>query len=310
MRILVTGAFGYIGLATVRGLVAAGHDVVAFGREARAAAARAAIPEGVDVVIGTLPADVSRLFTRGRYDAVVHLAGGGGPKKAEADPVAAVRDNVDATTVLVEAARAAGVTRLLFASTIAVYGTHRAPSGPYREEDAALADDLYGAVKLSAERVWTALGGGVALRLANVYGAGAGVDVGVSGAVERFARAAATGGEISVFGTGAQRIDYVHIDDVVRAMRLALEAGDVPRVLNLGGGAPVSILEMAELCARVGAAWGTPPQIARKDDPGGKIWPDRSLAIGRAAQVLGWRPEVSFEQGMRELGAMMGRRNG
>jgi UDP-glucose 4-epimerase len=310
VRILVTGALGYIGLAVVRGLT--GHSVVAFGREARNPAARAVLPEGARLMVGTLPGDAKRLFAEGTFDAVVHLAGGGGPKKSEADPVAAVRDNVEATTALLEAARGAGVRRLLFASTIAVYGTHREPSGPYQESDDPCPDDLYGAVKYAAERVWTspALGRGTALRLANVYGAGAGVDLGVAGAVERFARAAATGGQISIFGTGAQRIDYVHIDDVVRAVRLCLEAPELPPAINIGSGAPVSISEMAETCAQIGASRGTAPKISRKDDPGGKVWPDRSLNIAHAAAALGWRPEVRFEHGMKELCEMMGQQRG
>jgi nucleoside-diphosphate-sugar epimerase len=308
VHVLVTGAFGYVGLAILRGLE--GHAVVGCGRPPRSAAAVARIPTRVETVYGDVLVEVPRLLGGGaRFDAIIHLSGGGGPKKVESDTVAAVRDNVEAALVVVRAARRASVQRLLYASTIAVYGTHRRTSAAYRESDEARPDDFYGALKHAAERLCTDpdFGSGTALRLANVYGAGAGVDMGLSGAAERFARAAASGGEITVFGTGEQRMDYVHIDDVVRAFRLALEAHGPPPVVNIGGGQPASIASLAALCEGIGARFGTRPTIVRRPDPGGKIWPDRSLDVERASSVLGWRPQVSLEDGLAGLVDMMSR---
>jgi UDP-glucose 4-epimerase len=294
VKVLVTGAFGYLGLALLHRL----HDrfeLTAFGHAPRA---RAPIPAGVRVIHGELEdVDVAG------FDAVVHLAGGGGPRKVESDPVAAVRTNVRCTSGLAEKARAAGVRRLLFASTIQVYGTFRVSGRPYRESDAAVPDDLYGVLKEAAEHVWTALAGGTALRMANLYGAGCGVDLGVNGAVERFARAAATGGELTLYGDGSQRIDYVHVDDVVEAIRLALMAERPPPVVNVGGGNPISISMLAETCVAIGEELGQRPSLVRK--PEGQTWPDRSLAIELAAERLGWRPRVTLQDGLTELVRMM-----
>jgi UDP-glucose 4-epimerase len=309
VRVLVTGAYGYLGLAVLRGLE--GFDLVALGRRPRNERALAAVPARVTTVIGDVLEQAEPVLTgRGPFDAIVHLAGGGGPKKCETDPPAAVTDNLTATAALVDLARRQGVRRLLFASTIAVYGTFRTPPPrPYQETDEAAADDFYGALKRAAELVWTApgLGGGTALRIANIYGAGAGVDLGIGGAVERFARAAGRGGEISIFGTGQQRIDYVQVDDVVRAFRLALERPALPPVINVGGGEPVAIADLAELCLTIGRRRGVDVSLVRKPDPGGKIWPDRALGIGRAREALGWEPRVPLAQGLEEMAQMMGR---
>ena len=304
LRVLVTGGHGYIGLPIVKAL-STECSVVSFGHAPRTVAARNRIPAGVESIESELDAVGQVMRTRGPFHAVIHLAGGGGSQKCEADPVAAVHANIRATTGLLEAARATGVGRLLYASTIAVYGTHRVPDGPYRESHEARPDELYGAVKEAGEHAWVALGGGTSLRLANVYGAGIGVDMGIQGAAERFARAAAAGGTLSLFGTGAQRIDYVHIDDVVDAFRKALGAPSPPPHVNIGSGAPASIAEIAESCMAAGRRLGASPSLERKPAPPGKSWPDRSLDIGLAQGALGWTPKTSLDDGLAELVRMM-----
>lgn len=302
-RVLVTGAFGYVGLAVLRGL--SGHEITAFGHAPRNPAARGAIPAGVRVREGDIGDVAQALHDLGPFDAVLHLAGGGGPAKLAADPAAAVRTNIRATSELCLRAREQGTTRLIFASTIAVYGTFRDHGKPYSEADSALPDDLYGVVKEAAEHVWVRHAGGTSLRLANIYGAGAGVDMGVNGAVERFARAAAEGGEIKIFGTGEQRIDYVHVDDVVRAFVAALEAESPPPVVNVGGGAPISIADLAERSIAAGKKLGKDTSFKREPAPAGKSWPDRSLAIDLARASLGWTPRVSYDDGILGLVRMM-----
>lgn len=299
VRVLVTGAFGFLGLALLRRL-APEHDLVATGHPPRNPMARATIPAGVELREGEL----LELKLEGRFDAVIHLAGGGGGARMATDPARAVRTNILGSQRLLELAREAGAGRLLFASTIAVYGTQR--GGLFRETDATHGDDLYGAVKEAAERLWTAQGGH-ALRLANLYGAGCGIDLGIEGAAERFARAAARGGELTIYGGGAQKIDYLHIDDATDGFARALTAPSPPPILNLGGGAPVSIGALASACVSAAHKLDRTPRIVAKEAPAGKLWPDRSLANGRAASALGWQPQRRFQTGIDELVAMMAR---
>lgn len=297
-RVVVSGAFGYVGLAFLErhkrdlALIGVGH------------APRCDYePTGVEAHIGdtALAAEVA-----GSGDSVVHLAGGGGAAFFQDNPVAGVRNTVRSTAALLEGFQAKGVGRKVFASTIAVYGTFRDHGRPYDEATSPEPDDLYGALKEATEAVWS-LCGGTSLRLANIYGAGSGYDVGLMGVVERFARAAATGAELSIYGDGAQRIDFVHVDDVADAFALALSAEAPPRVINVGGGAPVSIRELAEIAIRAGQALGQSPTLISKTPPPGKVWPDRSLDITRAHESLGWTPRVTIEHGMTELVQMMHR---
>lgn len=297
-RVVVTGAFGYLGLALVRRL-AASRQVIAIGHPPRAAVT---LPPSIETVEGDLTLAARYLDPD---TALVHLAGGGGDARCREDPVAAVDTLARGTSVLAAAAREAGAATRVLASSIFVYGTQREHGTPYSERDEIAPDDLYGALKAAAEHVWTAHGGGTALRIANIYGAGAGIDVGLQGAIERFARAAAAGGEITIYGEGRQRIDYVHVDDVCRAIELAIDATDLPAVINIGGGAPVAIAELADTCARAGDALGAAPRIVRVPAPAGKVWPDRSLSIELASTALGWAPATPLERGVAELVAMM-----
>jgi UDP-glucose 4-epimerase len=262
----------------------------------------------VTVVEGELLDIAPVLAANAPLDGVVHLAGGGGPARVERDPALAVRVNVLGTSRLAAAARAAGVRRVLFASTIQVYGVQRAMGRAYRETDDTAADDLYGALKEAAEHIVTAASGKV-LRLANLYGAGAGVDLGIQGAVERFARAAAAGGELTIYGSGAQKIDYVHIDDACDAFVAALIAADPPAIVNIGGGKPVTIGELASACLGAANRLEKRPRMVAVDPPPGqtKSWPDRSLAIGLASNRLGWRPQVRLQKGINDLVDMMSR---
>ncbi len=305
MKVLVTGAYGYLG-STLTLRLAAHHDVVAFGHGPRNEAVLSRFPDSVRHHRGDLLAmDPGEIFP---VDAIVHLAGGGGPKKCQADPKKAVRVNVTATARLCQRAKEHGVKRLIFASTVAVYGTERAALGPYSEDLAPDPGGLYGALKEAAEEVWMAAGG-TALRFANIYGAGIGVDMGLGGAMERFARAAATGGELTIYGTGEQRIDFVNIEDVCRAVGLALETKKLPPALNIGGGAPSAIKDIATNCVEAGTKLGQKPVLVQKPAPPGKLWPDRSLNIERARKHLGWTPEVPMESGIEDLVNMMAKRD-
>lgn len=305
MRVFVTGAFGFIGLALALHLHRRGHQVVAFGHAPRNPAIQGVIPSGMEMVFGDLREVGAALLGAGQVDAIAHLAGGGGLGKVTADPAAAVADNVRGTTRLLEAADRASITRRVFASTIAVYGTHRVPTGPYRETDEVIPDELYGGLKEAAEHAWCALGGGTALRLANVYGTGSGVDHGLAGAVERFARAAASGGDLTIFGEGTQRIDYVHVDDVCRAFEAVLDAESAPSHVNIGGGSPIAIHALASLAIAAGTALGKTPRLVKNPPPEGKVWPDRSLDVALARTSLGWSPQVSYDDGVTALVRMM-----
>jgi UDP-glucose 4-epimerase len=189
---------------------------------------------------------------------------------------------------------AGNVTDVVFSSTGgAIYGECERPA---RENDPRRPLSPYGVAKLSAEEYvagWNRLHGTrhVALRLANVYGPRqeAGLEGGV---VAIFLDAMAAGRETAIFGDGRQTRDFVHVDDVVRALVLAPGTGGV---FNVGSGVETSVLELHKRCRSITGDEREPrEEPARQGDVLRSV-----LDVSLAGRELGWRPEVSLDDGLR-----------
>jgi UDP-glucose 4-epimerase len=298
VKALVTGGAGFIGSHVADALVAAGHEVHVVDdlSSGRLENLEPALALGAELHIEdvTDSAWMTTLAAIIRPDVVFHLAAQRDVRESVEDPAFDAAVNVTGTVAVVDAARRAGARRLVLASTAAVYGLPHAI--PTRETAPAEPISPYGASKAAAESylaLFARMHGlsTVALRMANVYGPRQDPD-GEAGVVAIFAAAAAAGSAAVVFGDGLQTRDYLHVDDAVAAF---LHAAQIPvaGVLNIATGRETPVLEVAE---RLGVAVKHAP--ARD----GEI--DRScLDPTRAAQLLGWRAQVSLANGLIRLGS-------
>jgi len=302
MRILIVGGGGYLGSALVKHF-AGRHQCICFGHGRTFGEMRALISGDVEYVEGDLTnADQVRQIV-GRAEAVIHVAGSGGEADCLADPTRSLLTHVQGTHLLMHEARRQNVARSIFTSTIAVYGTYRARPMPLTEEMETRPDEFYGALKATAERELIDAGRFQILRLANVYGHGSGLPSLASGVAGKFVELITEAKPLCVFGAGAQLIDYVHIDDVCRAYeRALLSAPESNFIFNVGGGEPISILDLAQSVATIAAdETGQRPEITYAPAPPDKLWPDRWLSISKIERELGWRPAVRIEDGLREM---------
>lgn len=224
MTIFVTGATGVVGPVLVRQLLEAGHTVRALVRDPGAAR-----PAGAERIAGDL--DDHDAVARGAdgAEAVIHLAAqlhinAPGPEAA----VLYHEINVEGTRRLVDAARAAGVARFVFASTINVYGPSRG-GAPWTEADPLCPDTLYGETKRDAEPLVRDLPGSVILRLAAVYGPG------MKGNYPSLINVLRRGVRL-LPGDGQNRRTLVHVADAARAFALAAEGGVPAGTYNLTDG--------------------------------------------------------------------------
>ena len=267
--VLVTGAGGYVGSGLVGALRAEGWEVRAFVREA--------VPYlDVEQVVGDLGSDDRAAATACEgADVVVHLAGENEVVAARA-PAAALGGTVLATERLVEAVAAADVRRLVYMSTVHVYGKRISPGVTLTEDLRPEPTAPYAVARLASEHLVAGLQGAgvetVALRLTNSMGAPA------DPRVERWtlvtndlSRQGATTGTLTLRSAGTQWRDFVALRDVHRAVCGACtEDGVEPGTYNLGSGRPLTIRDMATLVQDAfEAETGTrPPLNAPEPEPG------------------------------------------
>jgi UDP-glucose 4-epimerase len=248
VRILVTGATGFVGNAVVRQLATEGHEVVGFARTARHSPCELQTGDIID------QAAVERAVEGA--DAVCHLAALTQVRRSFEEPVRYFRVNLGGTLNLLdamnaEAQRIGHRLRLVFASTGAVYGAPE--TQPITEEQAPAPGNPYGASKLAAEVVIgyeAALGGisAITLRAFNVAGAVDGHgDPDTSRIIPKTLRVAAGKADcLEVNGDGSAIREYTHVGDLARAYAAALDAADSVghRIYNVGSGVGASVREV------------------------------------------------------------------
>jgi len=303
MRVLVTGGAGYVGSVSVERLIEAGHDVVVL--DDLSTGHRESVPGVTSLEVGSYgdPETISRLLERARVDAILHCAARSLVAESVREPTRYYRDNVVGGIALLEAARQAGVGRVVFSSTAAVYGVPDAtpipetaplrPINPYGETKRT----FEGALRFYGEAYGTR---SVALRYFNVAGAtehNGELHDPETHLIPNVLRAAETGLPITLFGDdyptpdGTCVRDYIHVADLADAHLLALDAtaADDPRtdeavVLNLGIGSGFSVREVVDAA---GAVVGRPiPETTGPRRPGDP--PVLVAAADRAREVLGW----------------------
>lgn len=277
MKVLVTGASGFVGRALVEELRHAdgAYEVHALGRQdgdlAEAGVARAAVAEA-------------------RPDVVVHAAARIGVVRCDEEPELAIRSNVLGTALLARAAAEHGA-RFSYLSSSDVYGSAAVAD----EETPPAPESLYAHTKVWGEQAAAlyAPEGLTVLRLANPYGPG--VEAGQpKGAVSSMLRQADSREPIAVFAGEARA--FCWIGDIVRAIRLVLESGEEGTV-NIGwDGELVALVDVARLACEL---TGAPQELIEEvEAPPGRVM--TRIATERI-RALGWRPEVSLDEGMRRL---------
>jgi UDP-glucose 4-epimerase len=300
MRVLVTGGAGFIGSHLVDSLLARGSEVALLDHLRRSPKpwVAYAVRHGAQLHVADVR-DLTALrqaFQAARPEVVMHLAAQVDVRRSVADPAYDAQVNVAGTVSVLEAARAVGARRILFASTAAAYGNPE--HVPTREDESIAPLSPYGTSKAAAEwylEQYSRLHGlsTLSLRMANVYGPRQDPQ-GEAGVVAIFAGASDTGRPVTVFGDGRQTRDYVYVSDVVDAWIAAAES-DAGGALNVSTGVEVAVLDLVE---ELGLAHELAPSRA------GEV--ARSCLDPSAAErALGWSARVPLAEGLqRTLAAL------
>lgn len=297
-NVLVTGGAGFIGSHLCRELLRLGKKVTVVDNLSTGKAEN--VPAGARLLVLdiTQPAILTQAMEG--LDLVFHVAAQPSTRRSVDDPLLDFEPNARGTFNVLRAAKAAGVKRLVYTSSSAVYGNPKRLPIKERHLPAPLAP--YGASKLCGElycRVFDRVYGlpCTCLRPFNVYGPGENPLVSQD-EVYQYLKAVLEGQPVIVYGDGNQTRDFVHVQDVVQAHILAAERDDSRGyVLNVGTGVETSINQLVQDIEAV-----TGQKAIIRHEP----WPQGDIArefgdITLAGKVLGYSPRVNLRQGIEDL---------
>jgi UDP-glucose 4-epimerase len=298
---LVTGGAGFIGSHLVKELTARGRrvrvlDDLSTGQRANLAGV-VPEPEWIEGDVSD-PATVAQAVAG--VNVIFHLAAVASVQRSVEDPVSTHRVCATGTLHVLDAARKAGVRRVVYAGSASAYGLPQSdvqteddpvhPLSPYAA--AKLAGELYAAAFAATYGLET-----VRVRFFNIFGPRQRADSPYSGVIALFLAALTEGRTPTVFGDGLQSRDFTNVADAVQAL---IKAADTPgvsgRVYNIGTGKSVTVLE---LIAQLNRLLGTDCRPQHGPGRAGDVRHSRA-DISRARADLGYEPAVSLEEGLRQ----------
>ncbi len=297
---LVTGVAGFIGAAVASALQQQGHRVI--GVDNLTTGHRDNIPAGVIFYEADCQdaALYERILPQKSYDAIFHIAGQSSGEVSFDDPAYDLRTNAESTLHLLKLARRTGCRRMIYASTMSVYGVQ--PDVPVSESAPAVPLSFYGVGKLASEhymRLHEQFGiRSTALRLFNVYGHGQNMENLRQGMVSIFMAMMLRDGHIHVKGSPERYHDFVHISDVVRAFLLCLERPkSYGRIINIAGSGRVTVGDVVE---ELRALHPVPVTVEYSGCTAGDMHGIHA-DITLAGKALGYTPQVSFAEGLKDM---------
>jgi UDP-glucose 4-epimerase len=297
-KALVTGGAGFIGSNVIRLLVEEGYDVVALDNLMtgyhknldQSPSARLIEGDVRDVAL------VSQLMDGA--EVVFHLAASVGNTRSIENPFEDSEINVIGTLCVLEAARRAGVGKVVCSSSAAIFGELKVL--PIREDHPAEPDTPYGVSKLAAEKHCLAYAKlyeveAVCLRYFNVYGVNQRYDA-YGNVIPIFAHSMLRGEPLIIFGDGEQTRDFVNVADVAHANLLAAHARGVSGAFNIASGESVTINLLVELMREAG---GIAPVVKHVSPRKGDVRHSRA-DISAAREAIGYEPRVKMTEGLVE----------
>lgn len=304
MRVLLTGAAGFIGSHTAEALLARGDEVVGYDNFnafydpsiKRRNAAALSTRRGFSMIEADLcdEAALDAAFRDHRFDAVIHLAAWAGVRPSIDAPGVYMDSNVRGLTNVLERMRKASVQRLVFASSSSVYGGRT--EVPFRETDVVDRPiSPYAATKKAGEvlcATWNHLHGihVAALRYFTVYGPRQRPEM----AIHKFATMIARGRSIPIYGDGSSARDYTYIADIVQGTVAALDHCEGYEIYNLGESHTTRLDSLVE---KLGRALGMTPKTHREPDQPGDV-PITFADITHAREKLGYAPTTLIDEGL------------
>jgi UDP-glucose 4-epimerase len=305
MKVLVTGGAGFIGSRIALALGEAGHGVTVL--DDLSTGDKQAVPKGAKLVEADIRDAAAVKAAVDGQEAVIHLAAQALVPESVADPQKAFDINLVGGQNLLEAMRNTGVRRLVYSSSAGVYGSPERV--PVQEDDLKIPLSPYGATKYAFESLASAYHASYGLdvvmfRYFNPYGPTEDHDP-ETHAVPNFIKAILQNQPVPLHWNGEQQRDFFYVDDIARAHVMGLDLKGL-HYYNLGSGKATAVKDVVELIFKItGRRTDIQDLGERPGDP-----PRLMADITKVQRELGWRPEVSLEDGLRRTIAGIEKRLG
>jgi UDP-glucose 4-epimerase len=305
-RVLVTGGAGFIGSNLADELLGRGYKVTVIDNESTGL--RENVNRAAKYIKGDVknPGDLKKVF-KDKIDVIFHIAGCASTIKAFDDPAQDLYTNVLGTINVLNLAVKHKVARILYASSMTSYGVPE--KLPVKETQPTRPISYYGITKYAGERYVLATGlrtdmalkiNATAFRMFNVYGRRQSLTNPYQGVVSIFIGNVLRGEQVTIFGDGRQSRDYVHIKDVADAWIGAIEnKRSFGEVFNLGSGIRVPVNSLVDIILK---SFGRDRENYRIVYKGARPGDQRHMQadIKKARKLLGWKPKISFDEGMAD----------
>lgn len=301
-KILITGGAGFIGSSLILALQN-DYRITCLDRGGSLARLKKFTNSNVKLVKGEITDEklIGRLVKQS--DIIIHLAGGGGNSACINNPVWAIKTHLEGTYLLLQKAIKYNIKKFIFTSSCFVYSTDNQGKMPFTEKAVLKPNDFYGNLKLLAEKLIINSGTNYAiLRFSNVYGRTPIFPVLSAGAINNFIRKAKEGKDITIFGSGRQQTDYVHITDIVSGIIHVLKTNQKNNIYNMGSGKLISIAGLADIVNEISQdEFNKKIKIKKVTNKNERTHSAPLLSINKAKRELRWQPRVSIEQGIKEM---------
>lgn len=305
MKILISGAAGFIGSALARKLSNDGHEVIGIDNyndyyevSLKHDRVAALIPD-IQIIEGDFGDKefISKIFVKHDFDVVCHLAAMAGVRYSVEEPQVYIENNIAKLVTLLEVMKNNKCTRMVFASSSSVYGNDT--KVPFVESVvAASPESVYGATKRAGELLlhsyYSQYGiQATCLRFFTVYGPWSRPDM----AMLKFAKKIVAGEQIDIYNKGNLRRDFTYIDDIVAGFQAAVETPLGYEIYNLGCGEPVELLSYVELLEK---ALGKKAEKNLLPMQSGDVY-ETYADTTKASEKLGFKAKVSIEEGINKF---------
>ena len=289
MRILVTGGSGFLGQHLCRALLSAGHELTNIDLKPNTE---------VKTVIGDVRDEELIDHVMAEQEVVFHLASLIEAGESVEKPKIYLENNILGTLAVLESMRKHQVKKFLFSSSAAIYGEPLRT--PIQEDDRTIPINPYGVTKLAMEGLVSSYVSsfgitGVALRYFNLYGPGENHEP-ETHAIPRFIQQIGRDEEVTVWGDGSNRRDYIYIEDVVRAHVLALSLPQGYHYMNLSGENATSVNEIIHMLEEITEKTARVKNYPARSGDSHELFADSS----KAKQVIGWEAETDIREGLEK----------